>query len=312
MSKFHEPVIPRQNLLSLRRLRYKEVTKACYRGIYIRMFIIALELLGFLFTKSQSLWLDAISTSIDICFSLFLVLSIKYASKPPDENHPFGHGRFEPIAGLQLSVILVVFGVILGIDQFKNTFVSEQTSFPFYTFLIPLFAAFCMEGCFRYFKYVAKKSHSSALIADAYHFRSDALGSVFATLALGLGLINPSYAGFCDHMGAIAIAIMMIITGASSIGENLHQLLDKKPSRAYLSKIHEAALRVKGVLGTEKLRVQRYGPDAHVDIDIEVDPKLSVMKAHRIAQEVRASIQEELAEVQDVMVHVEPYFEDDH
>lgn len=312
MDRFHEPVNPRKDLLLLRRARYKEVTKACYRGIYIRLAIIALEVAGFLFTQSQALWLDAISTSLDIAFSVFLVVSIKYASKPPDENHPFGHGRFEPIAGLQLSLILVIFGSILGLDQFKNTFSSEAKVFPFYTFLIPLFAAVAMEGCCQYFKHVAKKSHSSALLADAYHFRSDALSSVVATLALGLAQIDPSYSAISDHLGAFAIALMMIVTGFRSIGENLHQLLDKKPSKSYLAKINQAAMKVKGVLGTEKLRVQRYGPDAHVDIDIEVDPKMSVMKAHRISQEVRASIQEDLPEVQDVMVHVEPFFEDDH
>jgi len=312
MDKFHEPVFPKKHIHSLRKDRLKSVTLACYRGIFIRLFIILAEVVGYLFTQSQALWLDAISTSLDICFSFFLVLSIKYASKPPDENHPFGHGRFEPIAGLQLAVILVVLGIILGGEQFRSTFIAHEKTFPFYTFLIPLLAAFLMEGCFRYFKYVAKKSHSSALLSDAYHFRSDALSSVLATLALGLGQIRPEYASICDHIGAISIAFMMIVTGFRSIFENLHQLLDKKPSKSYLNKIIEAAFKIKGVLGTEKLRVQRYGPDAHVDIDIEVDPKLSVMKAHRIAQEVRASIQEEMPEVQDVMVHVEPYFESDH
>lgn len=312
MDKFHQPIKPGAHVHRLRQERLGSVMRACYRGITLRLIIILAEFIGYILTQSQSLWLDVISTSLDICFSFFLVLSIKYASRPPDENHPFGHGRFEPIAGLQLAVILVVFGGILGVQQFKGTFYQTHTVFPFYTFLIPLVAAVFMEACYHYFKYTALKTHSSALLADAYHFRSDALSSVFATLALGLGLINPHFASLCDHIGAICIATMMVITGLRSTAENLHQLLDKKPSKEYLHKIAQAAMRIKGVLGTEKLRVQRYGPDAHVDIDIEVDPKLSVMKAHRIAQQVRSSIQEEHPEVQDVMVHVEPYFEADH
>jgi cation diffusion facilitator family transporter len=312
MDKFHDPIIPAEHIHISRKSRYKAVTKACYKGIMIRSIIIAAQLLGYIFTHSQALYLDSISTSLDICFSIFLVLSIKYASRPPDENHPFGHGRFEPIAGLQLGVILIALGAILGVQQFKNTLELKEQIFPFYTFIIPLCAALLMEACYRYFKYVAGKSHSSALLSDAYTFRTDAISSVIATAALGTGLLLPNYAALFDHLGALSIATMMIISGLKSSHENLHQLLDKKPSRSYLSKIEEAALRIKGVLATEKLRVQRYGPDAHVDIDIEVDPKSTVMHAHRIAQQVRASIQEDMPEVQDVMVHVEPYFEADH
>lgn len=312
MKKFHDPIALSHNVNISRKLRLESVTKACYRGIFLRSIIIIAELIGYAFTKSQSLWLDAISTSCDICFSLFLVFSIKYASRPPDENHPFGHGRFEPIAGLQLSLVLVVLGAILGFEQLKGAVFISSATFPLFAFMIPLGAAILLEICFRYFKHVASKTHSSALLSDAYHFRSDAISSLVAALALGLGFIDSEYAAFLDHMGAFVIASIMIVTGVKNVFDNLHQLLDKKPSKTYLTKIIEATFKVGGVLGTEKLRVQRYGPDAHVDIDIEVDPTLSVMNAHRIAQEVRASIQEALPEVQDVMVHVEPYFEADH
>lgn len=312
MNKFHEKIALSKNVDLSRKSRFQSVTKACYRGIILRSLIILAELLGYAFTKSQALWLDAISTSCDIGFSLFLVFSIKYASRPPDENHPFGHGRFEPVAGLQLSIILVILGGVLGFEQLKSASFTSNATFPFFTFLIPLSAAVILEACFHYFKSVARKNHSSALLSDAYHFRSDAIGSFVAALALGLGFINSQYAAFLDHMGALVIASIMIITGVRNMFDNLHQLLDKKPSSKYLEAIVESAYKVAGVLGTEKLRVQRYGPDAHVDIDIEVDPLMSVMDAHRIAQEVRASIQETLPEVQDVMVHVEPYFEADH
>lgn len=312
MKKFHDRIVLSKNVKLSRQLRLNSITKACYRGIVLRSVIIIAEFVGYLFTKSQSLWLDAVGTTCDICFSIFLIFSIKYASRPPDENHPFGHGRFEPIAGLQLSIVLVTLGAILGFNQLKGTVFIANRTFPFYTFLIPLLAGVLLELCFQYFKYTASKTHSAALLADAYHFRSDALNSFIAALALGLGFINPEYAAFLDHMGAFVIAIIMMITGTKNIFNNLHQLLDKKPSNAYLRKIVEAACKIEGVLGTEKLRVQRYGPDAHVDIDIEVDPLMPVMDAHKIAQQVRVSIQETLPEVQDVMVHVEPYFEADH
>jgi len=312
MAKFHAPIPTPKEVSQIRLERYKMTKGACYRGIAVRGSIIIAELIGFAFTQSQALWLDALATTLDIGFSLFLVGSIKYASRPPDKNHPFGHGRFEPIAGLQLSLILIVLGAILAFHQFKESWTPPERQFPFYTFMIPFVGGILMELCHRLLKRVAIKGGSAALLADAYHFRSDALSNVIAATALGTGLFMPRFAGMLDLWGAFFIALLMIVTGSRATKENLHQLLDKKPSKDYLDKIIQAACKISGVLGTEKLRVQKYGPDAHVDIDIEVDPDLSVMKAHRIAQEVRASIQVELPEVQDVMVHVEPYFESDH
>lgn len=312
MSKFHEPVLPEEGIYIKRKQRYLDVTKACYRGVFFRIVIILAEFIGYYFTKSQALLVDAIATTIDICFSFFLIASIRYASRPPDENHPFGHGRFEPIAGFQLSLILVASGLYLCFNEIQGSIEQQLKNFPLYSCLIPLFAAAILEVCFRYFKHVAKKAHSSALLADAYHIRSDALSSVIAALSLLLALIFPSMGSTLDHIGAFFIAFLMVLTGISSLKENLFQLLDKKPSNQYLEMIKNAASSIPGVLGTEKLRVMRYGPDAHVDIDIEVDPDLSVMHAHRIAQHVRAKIQDKCPEVQDVMVHVEPYFEGDH
>lgn len=312
MSKFHEPVLPEEGIFLKRKQRYLDVTKACYRGVFFRILIILAEFIGYYFTKSQALLVDAIATTLDICFSFFLIASIRYASKPPDENHPFGHGRFEPIAGFQLSLVLVASGLYLCFNELMGSINQELKQFPLYSFLIPLFSAVILEGCFQYFRKTAKKSHSSALLADAYHIRSDALSSVIASLSLVFALIFPSMGSTLDHIGAFFIAFLMVLTGVGSLKENLFQLLDKRPSDSYLEVIKNAANSIKGVLGTEKLRVMRYGPDAHVDIDIEVDPELSVMKAHRIAQHVRAKIQDTCPEVQDVMVHIEPYFEGDH
>jgi len=312
MDRFHEPVLPEQSIFEKRKKRYFDVTQACYRGVVFRVLIIIGEFIGYYFTKSQSLFVDAIATTLDICFSFFLIVSIKYASRPPDENHPFGHGRFEPIAGFQLSLILIFSGIYLCYNELKESIVLEPKQFPVYSILIPLCAALILEFCFQYFKKVAKKSHSSALLADAYHIRSDAISSLIAFISLTLALIFPSLGSVLDHTGAFFIAFLMLLTGVSSLKENLFQLLDKKPTEDYLNTIKNAALSINGALGVEKLRVMRYGPDAHVDIDLEVDPLMSVMNAHRIAQHVRAKIQDTLPEVQDVMVHIEPYFEGDH
>jgi cation diffusion facilitator family transporter len=159
---------------------------------------------------------------------------------------------------------------------------------------------------------VATEQKSPALLAEALHFRTDSLNSGFALLALVAAALFPEVSGLCDRVGAIAIALCMTGMGLFGAKKNLNQLLDRTPESELFDLVQHAAMHVEGVLGTEKIRIMHYGPDAHVDIDIEVDPHLSVEVAHTISQHVRLSIQNAWPQVQDVTVHIEPYYKDDH
>jgi cation diffusion facilitator family transporter len=178
--------------------------------------------------------------------------------------------------------------------------------------MIPFLAAVTLEICYHYVKNVAKKNHSPALAADAVHYRIDSLTSAFATIALLSAAYTPAWSYVFDHMGAIAISGFMIVIGLNISKENLKQLLDTKPEADFFIKVENASKRVSGVKGTEKVRIQQYGPDAHVDIDIEVDPNLSVQLAHEISQKVRVEIQKDWPAVRDVTVHIEPFYPGDH
>ena len=181
-----------------------------------------------------------------------------------------------------------------------------------FTWLIPLGAVILLEISYQHLKRTAKKQHSPALLADAVHYRIDGINSLFATIALIFAAYYPHYSALCDHLGAIVIALLMVGIGLFAAKNNLHQLLDRVPPQLYFDKVQEAALRIVGVLATEKIKIQLYGPDAHVSIDIEVSPDLSVEMAHELTQKVRAEIQKEWPAVRDVIVHVEPYYAGDH
>jgi cation diffusion facilitator family transporter len=161
-------------------------------------------------------------------------------------------------------------------------------------------------------KKVAKKQNSPALLADAVHYRIDSISCLFAVAALSFGAYFPKYSLLLDHIGAIFIAFLMMGIGIKAAWGNLHQILDRIPSQEYFELVHSAAMSVCGVMATEKLRIQSYGPDAHVSIDVEVDPLLSVEVAHEITQKVRLEIQKTWPAVRDVIVHVEPYYPNDH
>ena len=181
-----------------------------------------------------------------------------------------------------------------------------------FTWLIPLGAVILLEISYRHIKRTAKRQNSPALLADAVHYRIDGINSLFAMIALLFAAYFPHYSVLCDHLGAVVIAVLMVGIGGYAAKNNLHQLLDRVPPKAYFDRVHEAAMRVSGVLGTEKIRIQLYGPDAHVSIDVEVTPDLSVEMAHELTQKVRAEIQKEWPAVRDVIVHVEPFYPGDH
>ena len=313
MSRFPDKIPLPSSVYNRREERRKQILSTTLRGIWLRFAIIVAEIVGFVYFGSSSLFLDALSSFLDIGASLLLMLCVRLADKPPDTHHPFGHGRFEPIAGLQLGVFLVIIGGYLGVTQ--AVFAAEETSLRVispYAWLIPFGAVFLLEMGYQALKKVAKKQSSPALLADAVHYRIDGVTSLFAAIALALGAYFPHYSLVLDHVGAILISILMIGVGVKAGWSNLNQILDRVPDPEYFKKVHEAAMSVQGVMATEKLRIQSYGPDAHISIDIEVDPFLSVEVAHAITQEVRIEIQKSWPSVRDVIVHVEPFYENDH
>jgi cation diffusion facilitator family transporter len=313
MSKF-PPSIPLPESVNQTRLqRRKQMMVTARRGVALRGAIVIAELLGFVFLNSSALLVDAISSLVDIGASLFLILCIKIADKPPDSNHPFGHGRFEPVAGLQLSLLLAVIGGGMLFQQLSAISTpTEGRIIEPYTWLIPLGAIILLELSYRQMKRIAKREHSPALLADAIHYRIDGINSLFAMIALLFAAYFPHYSVLCDHLGAIVIALLMIGIGIFAAKNNLHQLLDRVPPQTYFDKVRQAALQVEGVLATEKIRIQLYGPDAHVSIDVEVAPQISVETAHEMTQKVRAEIQKVWPAVRDVIVHVEPFYVGDH
>lgn len=313
MTEFPKPILLPNDIPQARKKRKRETLRAISSGIAIRLSIILIELFGFYWFASSALLMDAIASSFDIISSVTLIVCIRLASRPPDEDHPFGHGRYEPLIGLQLGLLLIVIGGSLVFQQGTELWGSaKDTAINPFAWIIPFLAAVLLECCYQFTIRVAKKEHCPALAADAIHYRIDGLTSLFATLALVAGAFFPHFSSRFDHVGAISIAFLMVGLGVYAARGNFHQLMDKIPDSNFFERVKKAALKVRGVFDTEKIRIQVYGPDAHVDIDIEVDPNLPVEAAHRISQEVRAEIQKEWPSVRDVTVHIEPYYPGDH
>lgn len=310
---FPEPVPVSEHVFEARKARSRAITRVAIRGIAVRLLIVCFELIGFFLFGSMALLMDSLSTLADCVSSGILLLSIRLASRPPDAEHPFGHGRYEPLAGLQLGFFLTVAGAGMFLQQILALF-QEKQAIPLnqHIWIFALVAVLLLEFSYQKMKKIALREKSQALLAEAFHFRVDSMNSLFALIALGVAAFFPDISWYADRVGAIVIALCMCAMGLVASKKNINQLLDRIPEEELFITVRTAALAVQGVLGTEKIRIQHYGPDAHVDIDVEVDPHLTVEKAHTISQHVRSSIQHAWPNVQDVTVHIEPFYPGDH
>lgn len=313
MKQFPEKLNLPSDVLMQRAQRKKELVLSASWGVCIRLGIIVFELFGVWLYGSSALLLDALASSVDVISTLLLILFIKFAARPPDDDHPFGHGRYEPLVGLQLGFLLIVVGAGMFVQQCLQFFdESSEKVIDGHAWIFPVVAVVLLEICYRVVTYTAKKQNSPALAADGIHYRIDALTSLFAAIALIAAAFIPEWSHLIDHAGALLIAILMVVLGVIASRQNLDQLVDKVPDPLVFERVKRAAMQADGVLGTEKIGIQQTGPDAHVDIDVEVDPHLTVEVAHEISQRVRLEIQKEWPAVRDVIVHIEPYYPNDH
>ena len=313
--EFPDPVPPEDPaaVQAARRRRTGRLIFAGAVGVGVRLVVIVAEFAAYFSCGADVLLVDAVASLADVAASLAILAAVKYAEKPPDEDHPFGHGRFEPLAGLQLGVLIVLLGGVLG-GRAAWEAVRERPAadLPLWAAAVPALAAILLEATGRVVKVVGRREHSSALVAEAHHYRIDALTSLVAAAGLAAAAAAPAWGGLIDRGGAALLASLMIALGLAAVWENLHQLVDRVPDDGRFELVRAAAAAVPGVLEVEKVRIQHAGPDAHVDIDVEVDPAETVCEAHRTAQHVRAAVQTAWPSVREVVVHVEPYYPGDH
>lgn len=301
------------NVTLARRRRTARLMHVAWVGILVRLFVIAMELVGLWFLGHSVLLVDALASCADVLTSLAILFAIRLAEQPPDEDHPFGHGRYEPLAGFQLGVLILIVGIGTFAYQLVAAISHAQSEvIGWVSWMIPLFAAVLLEVTCRVVLRMARQENSSAMIAEAYHYRVDAITSFVATLGLLIASQIPVYGHLIDHITAMILAVIMIYLGWVAARENLHELTDKLPDQKYFDQVRASAMKVEGVLDVEKVRIQTAGPDAHVNIDIEVNPSETVDQAHLTAQQVRHQIQLDWPTVREVVVHVEPYYEADH
>jgi cation diffusion facilitator family transporter len=253
---------------------------------------------------STSVLSDGFEASGDVLSSAIVYAGLGLASKPPDSEHPYGHGRYETIAGLGVGALLLLAGA--GIFWHSLRSLDQPSSLPSYA-LYPLFAAIVIKILLAATKFrVAKRIASTSLNADGWHDVTDLLSTCVALIAVGLALADPVRFAAADHIGGLLIGLLIFFLSIQVVRRTVGQLLDTMPDPGKMAEIRHAAMAVPGALGIEKCFARRTGLRYHVDLHLEVDPELTVRESHEIAARVRIAIKESLHWVADVLVHVEP------
>ena len=253
---------------------------------------------------STSVTTDGLEAGGDVLSSGIVYTGLWLAAKPPDSEHPYGHGRYETLAGLAVGAILLLAGAAIFWHGFTSF--SETGTLPAYA-LYPLLVSIVIKIALAAAKFrVGRQIASTSLEADAWHDMTDLFSTFVALLAVALTLFNPLRFARADHIGGIFIGIIIFSLSIQVVHRTVDNLLDTMPDPEKLAEIRRVALTVPGALGIEKCFARASGLRYHVDLHLEVNPELTVRDSHEIATLVRGAIKDTLPWVADVLVHVEP------
>jgi cation diffusion facilitator family transporter len=230
---------------------------------------------------------------------------LKFAARPPDETHPYGHGKAEPVAAAIVATGVLAAAVGLAIQSTREIFTPHHAPAPF-TLVVLIVVVIVKELLYRSVIRIGRNVASTAVQTDAWHHRADALTSIAAFIGITIALIGGDGWETADDWAALFACALIAINGYRLLSPALHEILDTAPRGDMCGTIRAAAGKVAGVREIEKCLVRKMGLNFYVDLHVRVDGAISVRAGHAIAHEVKDTIQAKDARIADVLVHVEP------
>lgn len=257
-------------------------------------------------SHSGAMLSDAVHSASDVFSTLIVIIGVKAAEKAADEEHPYGHERMECVAALLLSAVLFLTGAAIGLTGIRAVFLKEASSLPMPgrpALLAAVVSIAVKEGMYRYTKRAAKKTGSGALLADAWHHRSDALSSVgsFAGILgarMGLAVLDP--------VAGLVICIFILKAAAGIFTDSIDRMVDRACDTATAEAMRKTALAQPGVLGVDRMDTRIFGDRIYVEVEICIDGTATLFRSHEIAERVHDSVEAGFPKVKHCMVHMNP------
>jgi cation diffusion facilitator family transporter len=274
-------------------------------GMLVNLIFAAAKILGGLFGHAYVLIADGIESALDIAGSFVIWGGLKFAARPPDETHPYGHGKAEPIAA-----VVVAFGVLaaaagLAVQSVREILMPHHGPAPF-TLGILIVVIVVKEILFRYVSRIGRHVESTAVQTDAWHHRSDALTSAAAFIGISVALIGGSGWQSADDWAALFACAVIAANGIRLLRPAFYEIMDAAPRGQIIDVVHDSARAVQGVVEIEKLFIRKMGLSFYVDLHVKVNGAISVREGHQIAHAVKRAIQDSDQRIADVLVHIEP------
>ncbi len=278
-------------------------------GIIVNFILAIIKGTAGVLGHSYALIADAIESASDVFSSIIIWSGLKIAAKPADKNHPYGHGKAEPLAASIVAIILVGAAFVIAIQSVREIMNPHHAPAP-YTLLVLVLVVITKWLLFRYVITVGEDIKSIAVKTDAWHHRSDMLTSAAAFVGISIALIGGVGYENADDWAAIFAAGVILYNAIRLLRPAIGELMDESPTDGFESEVREIALSVKGVKALDKCFIRKLGFDHYVDIHVVVDGKMTVEEGHRLSHQVKETIKSHIPSVANVLVHIEPFRED--
>jgi len=278
-------------------------------GAAVNALLIVLKALAGWLGNSQALIADAVHSVSDFFTDAVVLWGLKAGRRRPDEGHPFGHARFETIASALVGFALLAVAVGIGQDAAKHIYFHEESNPGWVAVVVAGLSIAAKEWLYRYTVIVGRRIRSMAVVANAWHHRSDALSSVAVLAGVLAARLHPDW-HILDAVAALLVSVFVLAAGADILWGAIKEFTDAAPSAQVLDKLRTCIEAIPGVRGHHDLKVRSSGGLLMVQTHVEVDARLSVAEGHRIAQAVEDCLRSDVEDVADVIVHIDPIGDD--
>lgn len=272
-------------------------------AIAVTLTLTIVKLLAGLLASSTAMVADAVHSCTDVLTTIFVIIGLRMGSKPADREHPYGHARMESVAAKLVATLLVLTALGLIYSSGRILLLGEAKAPGILAIYAAIASIVAQEALYRYSIWAGKVMNSTAVIADAWHHRSDALSSVGTLVGVaGARLAYP----WLDPVAGLVVALIVLKIGIEIYLKAVEELVDASPSREVVQAMHDASLDYPGVINVNQLKARKQGPRIRVDLEICVDASASLQEGHDIAHGVEERLQDENSDIEAVMVHVNP------
>ncbi|MFN2540913.1 MAG: cation diffusion facilitator family transporter [Chthoniobacterales bacterium] len=274
-------------------------------GLTINMALAAAKLIAGVVGNAYVLIADGIESAFDIAGSIVIWGGLKFAARPPDATHPYGHGKAEPLAAVAVAIGVLAAALALAVQSVRELFLPHHAPAAF-TLVVLVAAIVVKELWYRRVVRFGRTAESTAVQTDAWHHRTDALTSIAAFVGITISLLGGEAWQSADDWAALFACGLIATNGARLLRPALHEIMDTAPRGEIVDLVSRAAASAPGVLEVDKCLVRKMGLSFYADLHIGVDANIPVREGHHIAHVVKRAIQQVDPRIADVLVHVEP------